>query len=85
MHERVGLPFEMDRAGAAQRHAATELRAGHAQHIAQHPEERRVVVDIDAVRLPVDSDGEGHGVLSLFTECNRRRDPPPSLRSITVA
>ena len=38
---------EMDRAGSAHRHAAAELGAGHAEHIAQHPQERGVVVDID--------------------------------------
>ena len=37
----------MDRTGAAQCHAAAELRAGHAQHVAQHPEQRRIAVDID--------------------------------------
>ena len=33
---------EMHRAGAAQRHAAAEFRAGHAEHVAQHPKQRRV-------------------------------------------
>ena len=65
MQERVGHAIEMHRAGAAERHAAAELRAGHAQHVAQHPEQRRVAVDIDAVRAAVDFDGEGHGVFSF--------------------
>src|ERR1700719_604686 len=56
----------MHRAGAAKRHAAAELRAGHAQHIAQHPEKRRVAVDIDYVCRSVDFDGEGHGVFSFL-------------------
>src|SRR5215831_16918494 len=42
-----GLPVDMDRASAAECHAAAELRAGHAEHVAQHPQERRVAVDID--------------------------------------
>src|SRR5215831_1746724 len=56
---------DMHRAGATQRHAAAELRARHAEHVAQHPEQRRVAVDIDAVRAAVDFDGEGHGMLSF--------------------
>ena len=51
MQERVGDAVDVDGAGAAQRHAAAELGAGHAQHVAQHPEERRVAVDIDVVRV----------------------------------
>ena len=49
-----GDAVDMHGAGAAQRHAAAELRAGHAEHVAQHPEQRRVAVDIDAVSLAVD-------------------------------
>jgi hypothetical protein len=37
-------------AGAAKRNAAAEFGAVHAEHVAQHPEERRVGVDIDPVR-----------------------------------
>src|SRR5262245_6787954 len=58
-----GDAVDMHGAGAAQRQAAAELGAGHAEHVAQHPEERRVAVDIDAVGAAVDFDGEGHGVL----------------------
>ena len=32
---------------AAESHAAAELRAGHAEHVAQHPEKRLVAIDID--------------------------------------
>src|SRR6266568_1303798 len=55
----------MDRARPAQREATTELGAGHTQDVAHHPERRRVVIDIDAVGLPVDADGECHVVLSF--------------------
>ena len=56
----------MHGAGAAERHAAAELRAGHAEHVAQHPEEWRVAVNIDAMCVPVDFNGEGHGILSFL-------------------
>ena len=38
MQERVGDAVDMHGAGAAQRHAAAELGAGHAEHVAQHPQ-----------------------------------------------
>ena len=46
--------------------AAAELRAGHAEHVAQHPQKRRVAVDIDAVCGPVDFNREGHHALLFF-------------------
>src|SRR5256885_9391543 len=52
----------MDGARAAKPESATELRAGHTQDVAHHPEHWRIVVDIDAVHLPVDSNGEGHKI-----------------------
>src|SRR2546425_7333358 len=45
------LAVEMDRARAAQSEAAAGFRAGHPQHIANHPEQRRGVVHIDAAGL----------------------------------
>jgi hypothetical protein len=54
----------MHGAGAAQRYAAAELRAGHPQHVAQYPEQRRVTVDIDGVWIPVDFDIESYRILS---------------------
>jgi hypothetical protein len=56
----------MHGASAAERLAAAELRARHAQHVAQDPEERRVAVHIDAAYGPVDFDSKGHGALSLL-------------------
>src|SRR5258705_5529085 len=64
----------MDRACAAQRTTATELGAGHAEDVAHHPQHRRVVVDIDAVCLPIDCDGEGHDGLSLSANDTRNAD-----------
>src|SRR6266436_2662862 len=58
-----GDAVDMHGAGAAERHAAAELRAGHAEHVAQHPKQGRVAVDIDGVRGSVDLDGETHGYL----------------------
>ena len=56
----------MNGAGAAQRHAATELRAGQAQHVAQNPEQRRVAVRVNGVLLPVDAYRGRHARLPRF-------------------
>ena len=37
-----GLAVDMHRACAAQRHAAAELGAGHAQRVAQNPQQRHL-------------------------------------------
>src|SRR6516162_10839811 len=60
-----GGPVEMHGAGAAERHAAAELRAGHAEHVAQYPEKRRVAVDIDRPIDAVYFDREGHGSIPI--------------------
>src|ERR1051326_8638721 len=59
-----GDAVDVHGAGPAQRHTAAEFRAGHAEHVAEHPEQRRVAIDVDAVRSPIDLDGEGHGRLT---------------------
>src|SRR5437867_4235423 len=56
-----GDAVEVYGASTTQRHAATKFRSGHAQHIAQHPKQWRVPVDIDTVRRPIDVDRESHG------------------------
>src|SRR5262249_4540454 len=56
-----GDAVDMHSAGAAERPAAAELRAGHAEHVAQHPQERGVAVDIDGPIDAVDLDRDGHG------------------------
>src|SRR5439155_8296491 len=58
------LAIKMDRARAAQSEAATEFRAGHAEHIPNHPKQRRVIVDIDAAGFAVDGQRLPH--LSLL-------------------
>src|SRR5260221_7391224 len=54
------LAVDVHRTRAAQRHAAAEFRAGHPEHIAQHPQQRRVVVDIDAAGFAVDRQSLWH-------------------------
>jgi hypothetical protein len=61
---------DMHGARAAQRHAAAKLRAGHAEHVTRHPQRRRIAVDIDAVYVPIDFDGEGHGAISNQVDGN---------------
>jgi hypothetical protein len=43
--------------------AAAIFGARQTEHIAQHPQQRGVSVDINVVRRTVDFDGEGHGEL----------------------
>src|ERR1700704_2542425 len=56
-----GRAVDMDGTRAAERHAAAEFRAGHAEHVAQYPQERRVTVDIDRPIDAIDLDGGSHG------------------------
>lgn len=51
---------DMDRAGAAQRHTAAELRTRHTQNVAQHPQQRCIAIDVDVMCCPINIDGEGH-------------------------
>ena len=53
---------DMHGASAARRLAATELTPGHAEHVAQHPQQRGV--DIDLMGCAVDLQRESHGCLS---------------------
>ena len=77
-----GGAVDMHRAGAAERHAAAELGAGHAEHVAQHPQERRVAVDIDAMGGSVDFNGESHGCVSFSMGWDRRRSRSAPLAGI---
>src|SRR5258706_2170970 len=49
-----GRAVDVDRAGAALRDAATVFRAGEADLLADRPQQRRVVVDVDVECLTVD-------------------------------
>src|SRR6266851_1285393 len=66
----------MDRARAAKRHATAELSAGHAEHVAQNPEQWRVLVDVYGTRSAIYGDCIGH--LSLLMSL------PPSNRATTT-
>jgi hypothetical protein len=52
-------------ARAAQRQTSPEFRAGQTEHVTQDPKQRRVAVDVDAVRASVDFDREGHDAISF--------------------
>ena len=47
---------DMHRAGAALRDAAAVLGAGHAERVAQHPQQRGVGLDLDVVALAIDDE-----------------------------
>src|ERR1700724_420629 len=50
----------MYRAGSAERHATSKLRAGHVQGVAQHPKQRHLGADVDSLRLAVQYKTDGH-------------------------
>src|SRR5262249_24291850 len=72
---------DMHGAGAAQRHAAAEFRPGHAEHVAEHPEQRRIAVHVDAARTSIDGDGKGHVPLLSLVGLALLLDP----RDVTAA
>jgi hypothetical protein len=57
----------MHGASAAQRRAATEFRAGHAEYVPQDPEQWCVAINIGTTRGSVDFDCEDHDVVSFLT------------------
>ena len=58
------LAVEMHGAGAALRDAAAELGAGHAEHVAQHPEQRHVRRRVERFLFAIDRQRCGHKALS---------------------
>src|SRR5262249_52694256 len=62
-----GDTIEMHRAGTAERHATAKFCTAHAEHITQDPQQRRIVIDIDAVCVSIDLYREHHGILSSST------------------
>src|SRR5205823_12863261 len=52
------LAVEVNGAGAALGHAAAELGAGHAEHVAQHPEQRHLGWSVDLVIDAVDYESD---------------------------
>ena len=63
MQERVAAPSKWTVHAPQSADAAAEFRAGHADHVAQHPEQRRIAVDIDGVVHAIDVDRVGQGDL----------------------
>ncbi len=74
MQERMARSVHMDRAGTAQRHAAAELRAGHAEHIAQAPTAAAYPPSTSTLcAYPIDADGEKLIVAPLVARLNGRQ------------
>src|SRR5258705_5912577 len=72
----------MDGAGAALSDTAAELRAGHAQRIAQHPKERRLRLDIDVDILAVDLERKHRRPPSPNGQSSARIGPRSSFRAV---
>src|SRR5580698_2696549 len=53
----------MHRASAALRNTAAEFCAGQTEHVAQHPEKRRIGLDVDLPGCSVDVDSDHCGLL----------------------
>ena len=62
----------MHGAGAALRDAAAELGPGQAEGVAQHPQQRRVGLDLELVPGAVHFELDRHAVLRLRERCPRR-------------
>src|ERR1700676_1632005 len=58
-----GFSVEVHGPRSAQRHAAAELRAGHVQGIAKHPQQRHFRANVDGLWLAVQSEADSHGGL----------------------
>ena len=71
------LAIDMHGAGAALGDAAAELRAGHAEDIADHPEQRHVVGGVDGDLSSIHGEID-HGFLIPFSPT---RNPPTAYRS----
>src|SRR5437660_1342283 len=70
-----GDPVDMHGAGPAESHAAAELRSGHAEHVAQYPQERSVAVNIDRPIDAVDLDRGGHSYLHVIRARGQHHSP----------
>jgi hypothetical protein len=51
---------QMNRAGAAERHATAKFRAGHAEDVTEHPQQRGIAIDIGDAIETIDFDFESH-------------------------
>src|SRR5258708_6372728 len=59
-------PIQVHGAGAAERDAAAELGAVHAEHVAQDPQQGHIRVRVDRLRLAVDSQSD-HGLAECIS------------------
>ena len=60
-----GFAIDVHGTSAAQRHAATELRARHVQGVTEHPKQRHVRADVNGSGFVVQGETDGHGDLPL--------------------
>jgi hypothetical protein len=60
IHERTGSPSTCTVQAPQSANTAAKFRAGHAEHVTEHPQQRCVAVDINAVTVSVDFDDQGH-------------------------
>src|SRR5262249_39806358 len=73
------LAVDVDGTGTTCRYPASELGPGKAEVLAQHPQQRRLFVDVDTVRGAIDVElyhvrlpigrSEGHGARAASSEC----------------
>ncbi len=75
------LAIEVDGAGAAQRHAAAELGAGHAEGVAQDPEQRHLRHDIDGLLFAVQSKRDFAVAISV---CSGYNPLEPAARALPL-
>jgi hypothetical protein len=61
-----GFPVDMYGASAASRNAAAVLGSCHVETVAEHPQQRRVPVDVDGLPLPVHLKFDRHENLSFL-------------------
>src|SRR5205085_1234306 len=47
------VPIDVNRARSTESHAATELRSGHAERVAQYPQQRHLRLDVDSLTLAI--------------------------------
>jgi hypothetical protein len=59
----------MDRARATEGLTTPEFRTRHPQHIPEHPQQRRVAVDINRMISSVDLERKGHVALPILDSC----------------
>ena len=85
MQERAGFAVDVHGAGAAQRHAAAELRAGHVEGVAEHPEQRHLRADVNGLGFAVQGESDGHGDLLGESDIVQQNPPEMKIAEISLA